>query len=89
MPTSASSPNFTGTFFASITWMPTPNLATGVGIQVIDEKSVPVKFGEETLVGTSRNGDYVLNYTARYFQTGNQVTPGRADGTATFSIEYK
>jgi len=67
----------------------TPNLATGVGIQVIDEKSVPVKFGEETLVGTSRNGDYVLNYTARYFQTGNQVTPGRADGTATFSIEYK
>ncbi|MCY1223407.1 Fimbria adhesin protein [compost metagenome] len=66
-----------------------PNLATGVGIQVIDEKSVPVKFGEETLVGTSKNGDYVLNYTARYFQTGNQVTPGRADGTATFSIEYK
>ncbi len=66
-----------------------PNLATGVGIQVVDEKNVPVKFGEEALVGTSRNGDYVLNYTARYFQTGNQVTPGRADGTATFSIEYK
>ncbi|MES2251916.1 MAG: fimbrial protein [Pseudomonadota bacterium] len=66
-----------------------PNLATGVGIQVIDEKNMPVKFGEETLVGTSRNGDYVLNYTARYFQTGNQVTPGRADGTATFSIDYK
>lgn len=67
----------------------TPNLATGVGIQVVDEKNVPVKFGEEALVGTSRNGDYVLNYTARYFQTGKQVTPGRADGTATFSIEYK
>ncbi|MNT29078.1 Type-1 fimbrial protein, A chain precursor [compost metagenome] len=67
----------------------TPNLATGVGIQVIDAKNVPVKFGEEALVGTSMNGDYVLNYTARYFQTGNQVTPGRADGTATFSIEYK
>jgi len=66
-----------------------PNLATGVGIQVVDEKNVPVKFGEEALVGMSRNGDYVLNYTARYFQTGNQVTPGRADGTATFSIEYK
>jgi len=63
--------------------------ATGVGIQVVDNQGVPVKFGEDTLVGPSKNGDYVLPYTARYYQTGNKVTPGRADGTATFTLDYK
>ncbi len=63
--------------------------ATGVGIQVIDGQKVPVRYGEEALVGPSKDGDYVLPYTARYFQTGNAVTPGRADGTATFTLEYK
>jgi len=63
--------------------------ATGVGIQVVDNQGVPVKFGEDTLVGPSKNGDYVLPYTARYYQTGNKVTPGRADGTATFILDYK
>jgi type 1 fimbria pilin len=63
--------------------------ATGVGIQVIDNQSVPVKFGSDMLVGPSKDGDYVLPYTARYFQTGDKVTPGRADGTATFTLDYK
>jgi type 1 fimbria pilin len=63
--------------------------ATGVGIQMVDNQSVPVKFGENALVGPSKDGDYVLPYTARYFQTGASVTPGRADGTATFTLDYK
>lgn len=63
--------------------------ATGVGIQVVNDKNVPVKFGEEALVGPSMDGSYVLPYTARYFQTGDKVTPGRADGTATFTLDYK
>ncbi|HEX7865944.1 MAG TPA: fimbrial protein [Variovorax sp.] len=64
-------------------------IATGVGIQVIDGNKTPVKFGDDVLVGPSKDGDYVLPYTARYFQTGNTVTPGRADGTANFTIDYK
>ncbi|MBS78922.1 fimbrial protein [Variovorax sp.] len=64
-------------------------IATGVGIQVIDGQKAPVKYGEGALVGPSKDGDYTLPYTARYFQTGNAVTPGRADGTATFTLEYK
>ncbi|MCR6480132.1 type 1 fimbrial protein [Variovorax sp. ZS18.2.2] len=63
--------------------------ATGVGIQVMNDKSVPVKFGETVEVGPSMTGSYVLPYTARYFQTGDKVTPGRADGTATFTLDYK
>lgn len=64
--------------------------ATGVGIQVMDGgKNQPVKFGDDMLVGTSKDGDYVLPYTARYYQTADKVTPGRADGTATFTLDYK
>ncbi|CAN7646011.1 fimbrial protein [Variovorax paradoxus] len=66
-----------------------PSTATGVGIQLVDDQAVPVKFGENALVGPSKNGDYVLTYTARYFQTDATVTPGRADGTATFTLDYK
>ena len=61
----------------------------GVGIQVIDDKKMPVKFGDEAELGPSKDGDYVLPYTARYYQTGDKVTPGRADGTATFTLDYK
>jgi type 1 fimbria pilin len=64
--------------------------ATGVGIQVLDDRSgVPVTYGAELAVGPSKDGPYVLPYTARYFQTGDKVTPGRANGTATFTLKYK
>ncbi|MDQ0073520.1 type 1 fimbria pilin [Variovorax boronicumulans] len=66
------------------------NTATGVGIQIVDGNSkAPVRFGDEAQVGASKDGDYVLPYTARYFQTGNRVTPGQANGTATFTVIYK
>jgi type 1 fimbria pilin len=29
-----------------------------------------------------------INFTARYVQTGDVVTPGRANGLATFALEY-
>ena len=63
--------------------------ATGVGIQVLDGQSAPVRFGEDALVGPSKDGSYALPYTARYFQTSDKVTPGRADGIATFTLVYK
>lgn len=66
------------------------NVANGVGIQILDNNAAtPVTFGDDALVGQSKDGAYVLPYTARYFQTGSQVTPGRADGTATFTLNYK
>ncbi|MGO4393822.1 fimbrial protein [Variovorax sp. M-6] len=64
-------------------------IAGGVGIQVLDAKAAPVTFGGEVLVGPSKDGAYVLPYTARYYQTGSAVTAGRADGTATFTLSYK
>lgn len=29
-----------------------------------------------------------INFSARYVQTGDRVTPGRANGLATFALEY-
>ena len=65
------------------------NAATGVGIQVLDSTSVGVKFGEDALVGPSKDGSYILPYTARYFQTAPNVTAGVANGMATFNLNYK
>ncbi|MFK3791035.1 fimbrial protein [Pseudomonas piscis] len=62
--------------------------AKGVGIQIIDSQLTPIKFGQDTLVGPTLN-TYDLNYTARYIQTLNTITPGQANGTAFFTIEYK
>lgn len=64
-------------------------VASGVGIQVLDRNSVGVKFGEDALVGPSKDGSYVLPYTARYIQTAPNVTAGPANGVATFTLNYK
>jgi type 1 fimbria pilin len=64
------------------------NSASGVGIQLLDNHAKAVTFGEDVQVGPSMDGTYELPYTARYFQTG-AVMPGRADGTATFTVSYK
>jgi len=63
--------------------------AKGVGIQVLDKAGTPVKFGEDALVGPSKDGSYVLPFTARYIQAASDVTVGPANGVATFTIKYK
>jgi type 1 fimbria pilin len=64
--------------------------ATGVGIQVRDEKATPVAFGGDGVyVGQSKDGVFDVRFTARYIQTGQSVTTGSANGTATFTINYK
>lgn len=66
------------------------NTAGGIGIQIVDASTkAAVKFGDTVDVGPSKDGSYVLPYTARYYQTGNTVTPGQANGTATFTLDYR
>ena len=66
------------------------NTAGGIGIQIVDASTqAAVKFGDTVDVGPSKDGSYVLPYTARYYQTGNRVTPGQANGTATFTLDYR
>ncbi|MGJ7545756.1 fimbrial protein [Variovorax sp. LT1R16] len=66
------------------------NTAGGVGIQILNGRTkTAVNFGDTVDVGPSVAAGYVLPYTARYYQTGNAVTPGQANGTATFTLDYR
>lgn len=74
----------------SITHAAGTNTASGVGIQIVNGTTrAAVKFGDSVDVGPSKEGSYVLPYIARYYQTGDKVTPGQANGTATFTLDYK
>ncbi|AIY42319.1 Fimbrial adhesin [Collimonas arenae] len=64
-------------------------VATGVGIQILDKNSQPVKFGTAATVGPSADIQYVVPFTARYYQTAGAITTGPANGTATFTVSYQ
>jgi type 1 fimbria pilin len=73
-----------------------PGVATGVGIQVLDQTRTPVKFTTSTVadtnsinVGPSDDIQYVVPFKARYYQTTPNINTGKANGTATFTIVYQ
>lgn len=65
--------------------------ARGVGIQVLDPANQAVVYGSNISAGSSPSGPSTLQvpFTARYYQTGSVITPGAANGTATFTIQYQ
>jgi len=66
--------------------------AGGVGIQLLDARTnQPVSYGSNISAGSSPTGASTLQipFKARYYQTGATVTPGQADGIATFTIQYQ
>ncbi|AOM39514.1 fimbrial protein [Xenorhabdus hominickii] len=85
---------------ANITWEPgktntngvinadSTSSATGIGIQMLDDKDNPVKFGEQQALGVI-NSLKTLSYKARYYQTSHMVTAGSVNATATFTVDYK
>ncbi|PLL33067.1 adhesin, partial [Klebsiella michiganensis] len=68
-----------------------PVNASGVGVQVwYRYEDSPVQFGQERYYYTSPSGgnEYV-QLQARYYQTTQNVTAGKANATATFTLSYK
>lgn len=67
--------------------------ARGIGIQVLRGDGItPVPLGTDVPFGRVENGqDQVLDFTARFFQTGNvgQVTPGVANGALSFTLSFQ
>lgn len=64
--------------------------ATGVGVQILDTASNPVRLNEKFLVDTiSSNGQYNINWKARYIKTSETITPGIANATATLTLTYE
>ncbi|AOJ03759.1 pilus assembly protein [Burkholderia mayonis] len=65
------------------------DVASGVGIQLL-MGGAPVTFGTALDAGSATAGTTLtIPMTARYYQTGGMVTPGAANGIATFTISYK
>lgn len=68
------------------------SVADGIGIQVSwgTDGSSPVTFGEDTARGSAgSDGPITVPLQARYYQTGQSVTAGAANATATFTVTYK
>ncbi|EBT2496051.1 type 1 fimbrial protein [Salmonella enterica] len=65
--------------------------ATGIGIQIgYRPDGSLVQFGEEKYYRTSQSGgNENVELRARYYQTAQNVTAGKANGTATFTLTYK
>lgn len=70
---------------------PDKGSATGVGVQVLHSTGTdPMTLGQEYLYSNSADsGNFNIDMYARYYQTGNIVTPGSANAMATFTMNYK
>ncbi|WP_241300127.1 fimbrial protein [Burkholderia stabilis] len=71
--------------------------ATGIGIQVLNGSTV-IKYGPDSSAagntnqwkaGEAGNGTFTIPLTARYVQTAPKITPGSANGLATFTMSYQ
>ncbi|HCT7898523.1 TPA: fimbrial protein [Enterobacter cloacae] len=65
------------------------NAATGVGIQLL-YNNLPMMLGSDVAVGTSNTGgSFSIPLKARYYQTGERITPGTANGVLSFTMTYR
>lgn len=66
--------------------------ATGVGLQVADSIGTPLPLATLRASGitprTVEDASYTIPLKARYIQTGDNITAGPANATATFTINY-
>lgn len=68
-----------------------PAMASGVGVQLwYRYEDSPVQFGQERYYWTSSSGgNELIQLQARYYQTTQSTTAGKANATATFTLTYK
>ncbi|ADO47338.1 fimbrial protein [[Enterobacter] lignolyticus] len=65
------------------------NAATGVGIQLLYNNQ-PLTLGTNFPVGSSSaGGSFSVPLQARYYQTGDSITTGSANGVLTFTMSYQ
>lgn len=68
-----------------------PANASSVGVQLwYRNENSPVQFGQDRYYRTSpTGGNEIIQLQARYYQTKQGVTAGKANATATFTLTYK
>lgn len=68
----------------------TGSTATGVGIQILQANGTsPMRIGEWNRLQHVQDGITTLRFFGRYYQTGDTVSVGSANGTVNFTIEYR
>ncbi|AOJ66268.1 hypothetical protein WJ32_28200 [Burkholderia ubonensis] len=64
--------------------------AKGVGIQIVDAaQNRPFPIGETRPVGVASSGSASIGLGARYIQTGQTITGGKANSVLTFTVTYR
>jgi len=63
--------------------------ATGIGIQVLRSDNSPMPLQQDEPITPLASGNMRLDFKARYYQTGAQVTPGLAEGSLDFTVSYR
>ncbi|OTA17305.1 fimbrial adhesin protein precursor [Xenorhabdus vietnamensis] len=63
------------------------NSASGVGLQVLYQNQ-PIPFNSSIKLGNTTDGTHSVSLKARYIQTGNRITAGKANATTTLDIIY-
>jgi len=63
--------------------------ATGVGIEIANMDGSVIPLHSASSDYTLAEGNNELRFLARYVSTGAAVTPGKANGTSEFTINYK
>ena len=65
------------------------NSATGVAVELRDALQNKIALGAESTKYTLREGTNNMKFNAVYVSTGDKVTPGAANATAQFTVNYK
>lgn len=65
--------------------------ASGVGIELLDSANKVIKVNGEEFASSQKitDGKITLDFFARYKSTADTVTPGQANATATFKVQYQ
>lgn len=63
-------------------------MATGVGVQLLDENGNPRALSTPVLVSQALVDPIKITFGARYLQTATTVTAGKANAVATYTITY-
>lgn len=64
-------------------------VATGVGIEIANSDGTAIPLHSASADYPLTEGSNTLGFLARYVSTGAAVTPGKANGTSEFTINYK
>lgn len=63
--------------------------ATGVAVQILDNRGNPQKLNQAQSVWQQANGNVDLPFAVRYIQTRQQVTAGNANASIQFVMSYR